>query len=38
LRERLIYNYRTIYRLRDDLVEKVCIAHGARLLPSRPPE
>jgi toxin ParE1/3/4 len=32
LRERLLYNYRIIYRLRGQTVQIVTITHGARLL------
>jgi toxin ParE1/3/4 len=37
LRERLVQNYRVIYRLRGEDVEIVSICHGARLLPRTPP-
>lgn len=37
IRERLVYNYRIVYRLREDLVEIVTITHGARPLSKRPP-
>lgn len=33
LRERFLYNYRIIYRLRGENIELVTICHGARLLP-----
>ena len=32
-RQRIIYSYRLIYRLRDDRVEILAVIHGARLLP-----
>lgn len=32
LRERLVYNYRVIYRFTNELVELVTICHGARTL------
>ncbi|GAG86026.1 unnamed protein product [marine sediment metagenome] len=32
LRERILGNYRIIYRLKKDAVEIVTIIHGARLL------
>lgn len=34
LRERLLYNYRIIYRLHGETVQIVTITHGARLLAS----
>lgn len=37
LRERVLHNYRVIYRLRGGFVEIVAICHGARLLPPEPP-
>lgn len=37
LRERLIHNYRLIYRLRGEDVEVAAVIHGARRLPRRPP-
>src|SRR5438128_123953 len=37
IRERLVHNYRIIYRLRGECIEIVTIIHGARLLPRRPP-
>jgi addiction module RelE/StbE family toxin len=36
LRERLLQNYRIVYRVSDDLVEIVTIVHAARLLPPSP--
>jgi plasmid stabilization system protein ParE len=36
LRERLLHNYRIVYRLRDEVIEIVTITHGARLLPPPP--
>jgi toxin ParE1/3/4 len=33
LRERLLQNYRVVYRARGDLVEIVTVVHAARLLP-----
>lgn len=33
IRERLVYSYRLIYRLKEDVVELVTIFHAARLLP-----
>ncbi|MGQ0636785.1 MAG: type II toxin-antitoxin system RelE/ParE family toxin [Planctomycetaceae bacterium] len=33
LRERILYSYRIVYRLRDDAIEVVSIVHGARMLP-----
>jgi toxin ParE1/3/4 len=37
IRERLLHNYRVIYRLRDENVEIVSVVHGARRLPRTPP-
>ncbi len=37
LRERLLQNYRVLYRLRGEAVEIVTITHAARLLPPMPP-
>ena len=34
LRERILQNYRIVYRLRRNAVEVVSIVHGARLLPT----
>jgi plasmid stabilization system protein ParE len=34
LRERILLNYRIVYRLRRNAVELVSIVHGARLLPT----
>ncbi|MCL4203064.1 MAG: type II toxin-antitoxin system RelE/ParE family toxin [Pirellulaceae bacterium] len=34
LRERLLYNYRIIYRVQGEIVQIVTITHGARLLAS----
>jgi plasmid stabilization system protein ParE len=33
LRERILHNYRVIYRLRGEDVEIVAVTHGARRLP-----
>jgi plasmid stabilization system protein ParE len=39
IREKIVGNYRIIYRLHRDAVEIVTIIHGARLLPEeRPPD
>jgi plasmid stabilization system protein ParE len=35
LRERFLYSYRFIYRIRAERIELVTICHGARLLPSQ---
>jgi addiction module RelE/StbE family toxin len=32
-RQRIIYSYRLIYRLREDRAEILAVIHGARLLP-----
>ncbi len=32
-RQRIIYSYRLIYRIRPDRVEVLTVIHGARLLP-----
>ena len=32
-RQRIIYSYRLIYRIRQDRVEILAVIHGARLLP-----
>lgn len=37
LRERLLQNYRIVYRVRGDAVEVVTIIHAARLLPPERP-
>jgi len=37
IRERLLHNYRVIYRLRGEDVEVVAVIHGARRLPRTPP-
>ncbi len=37
IRERLLHNYRVIYRLRGEDVEVVAVVHGARRLPRTPP-
>jgi len=37
LRERLLQNYRMVYRVRGDVVEIATIVHAARLLPPSPP-
>ena|SRR5437764_107914 len=37
IRERLLHNYRVIYRLRGGGVEVVTVVHGARRLPRTPP-
>ncbi len=37
IRERLVQNYRVIYRLQGEDVQIVSICHGARLLPPNPP-
>uniref|UniRef100_Q3AT27 Plasmid stabilization system n=1 Tax=Chlorobium chlorochromatii (strain CaD3) TaxID=340177 RepID=Q3AT27_CHLCH len=34
IRERLVYNYRIIYRIDVELILVVAVIHGARLLPS----
>ncbi len=34
LRERILQNYRIVYRVKTDTVEIAAIVHGARLLPS----
>ena len=33
LRERILQNYRIVYRARPEVIEIVAIVHGARLLP-----
>lgn len=33
LRQRIIYGYRLIYRVKNDRVEVLAVIHGARLLP-----
>jgi toxin ParE1/3/4 len=33
LRERIVYSYRLIYRLKGETVEVLAVIHGARLLP-----
>jgi plasmid stabilization system protein ParE len=38
IRERMLADYRIVYRLRDDGIEIVAITHGARLLPRSPQE
>jgi plasmid stabilization system protein ParE len=37
LRERLLHNYRILYRIRGEDVEVVTVVHGARRLPRTPP-
>ena len=37
IRERILGDYRIVYRLRDDDIEIVAIAHAAQLLPPTPP-
>jgi addiction module RelE/StbE family toxin len=37
LRERLLQNYRIVYRWRGDVIEIVTLVHAARLLPESPP-
>ncbi len=32
LREKIIQNYRVVYRIKPDVIEIVAISHGARLL------
>src|SRR6476620_11161140 len=34
LRQRIVYRYRLIYRIRDERVEILAVIHGARLLPT----
>ncbi len=34
LRERLLHNYRIVYRIRPQSIEVVSIVHGARLFPT----
>lgn len=33
IRERFLYSYRIIYRIREERIDLVTICHGARLLP-----
>jgi addiction module RelE/StbE family toxin len=33
-RQRIVYSYRLIYRIKQDQVEVLTVIHGARLLPS----
>jgi plasmid stabilization system protein ParE len=37
VRERLVWNYCLIYRVREEDVEVAAIIHGARRLPRKPP-
>jgi toxin ParE1/3/4 len=37
IRERLVQNFRVIYRLRGEDVEIITVIHGARQLPTNPP-
>ena len=36
LRERIYENYRIVYRLKDEVIEIVCICHGAKPLENIP--